>query len=391
MPTIKTTSNETCFAPAGRDSTETIGQLHQLIRNDSVLELVTKTCPTPFVLLTDKRQVITANPVFCLMLGMTLDEVTGIRPGELMKCEYATEGPDGCGTGQHCRFCGAVRTVVESQQSSTQTSGHCHIRLQSGHTLNLNINASPITIAGHNFTSVFIQDMSDNVRRQILERTFFHDIINIVGGIAGLSGVLASEIHSHAEYANEIRVLEQSTRHLLEEIECHRDLVYAESGDLRLCLGSMETTTFLQELTQLYQGHDVAQGRMILLGEICQATISTDTRLLARVLGNMIKNALEATQVGGGVTVTCRDLGDEVVFAVHNDAVMPEEVRFQIFQKSFSTKGTGRGIGTHSMKLLGEEYLKGRVSFTSEEPRGTSVEFALPKTYNSDPSSTYNP
>jgi sensor histidine kinase regulating citrate/malate metabolism len=37
----------------------------------------------------------------------------------------------------------------------------------------------------------------------------------------------------------------------------------------------------------------------------------------------------------------------------------------------------GRGIGTYSMKLFGEKYLKGKVWFTSSAENGTSFFFEL--------------
>jgi len=59
---------------------------------------------------------------------------------------------------------------------------------------------------------------------------------------------------------------------------------------------------------------------------------------------------------------------------------MPHNVQLQIFQRSFSTKAqTGRGIGTYSIKLLGEQYLGGKVEFTSREPDGTAFVLTLPK------------
>jgi len=59
---------------------------------------------------------------------------------------------------------------------------------------------------------------------------------------------------------------------------------------------------------------------------------------------------------------------------------MPEEIQSQVFQRSFSTKAkSGRGIGTHSMKLLGERYLGGRVEFLSDEAAGTTFSITLPK------------
>ena len=50
----------------------------------------------------------------------------------------------------------------------------------------------------------------------------------------------------------------------------------------------------------------------------------------------------------------------------------------KIFQRSFSTKGEGRGLGTYSMKLLTERYLGGRVSFTTSADEGTIFKVALP-------------
>ncbi len=48
-----------------------------------------------------------------------------------------------------------------------------------------------------------------------------------------------------------------------------------------------------------------------------------------------------------------------IEFWVHNHAVMPESVQRQVFQRSFTTKGRGRGLGTYSVKLLTERYLEG--------------------------------
>jgi sensor histidine kinase regulating citrate/malate metabolism len=116
------------------------------------------------------------------------------------------------------------------------------------------------------------------------------------------------------------------------------------------------------------------------LANAWQGVVVTDVQLLARVLGNMLKNALEASGPGDTVTLRCFEENDEVVFSVHNAAVMPREVQLQVFHRSFSTKGgPGRGIGTHSMKLLGERYLRGKVDFTSEHPYGTTFRIAIPK------------
>jgi signal transduction histidine kinase len=86
----------------------------------------------------------------------------------------------------------------------------------------------------------------------------------------------------------------------------------------------------------------------------------------------MLKNALEASGFGDTITLKCYQKGDEIFFSVNNPLVMPKETQLQLFNRSFSTKGAGRGLGTYSMKLLTEKYLKGKISFVSEEGIGTT-------------------
>ena len=55
--------------------------------------------------------------------------------------------------------------------------------------------------------------------------------------------------------------------------------------------------------------------------------------------------------------------------------------RLQVFQRSFSTKGSGRGLGTYSMRLLTEHYLRGSVGFTSSAAEGTTFFASYPHCY----------
>ena len=136
----------------------------------------------------------------------------------------------------------------------------------------------------------------------------------------------------------------------------------------------------MDELRNQYLKHPIAANRSISIGLTWDGAVITDKQILQRVLGNMLKNALEATLPGETVTLSCIDNGETVTFTVNNSEVMPNEVQLQVFQRSFSTKGEpGRGIGTYSMKLFGERYLKGRVDFVSQASVGTTFRLALLK------------
>jgi signal transduction histidine kinase len=92
----------------------------------------------------------------------------------------------------------------------------------------------------------------------------------------------------------------------------------------------------------------------------------------------MLRNALEAAPADGAVSLGFSQDGSSCRFWVHNPGAMAKEVRPRVFRRYFSTKGRDRGLGTYSMKLLTEEYLKGEVSFTSEEQAGTCFTVTLP-------------
>ncbi len=55
-----------------------------------------------------------------------------------------------------------------------------------------------------------------------------------------------------------------------------------------------------------------------------------------------------------------------------------------MFNRTFSTKGEGRGIGTYSIKLLTENYLKGTVSFVSNESKGTVFSIKVRREFPAD-------
>jgi len=124
----------------------------------------------------------------------------------------------------------------------------------------------------------------------------------------------------------------------------------------------------------------VGKNKKLVVSADCEdARIKTDKTLLSRVIGNLVKNALEAEAAGATVTLNCKKSGDGAVFTVHNPGQMPEDSRLQVFQRSFSTKGAGRGLGTYSIRLLTVRYLKGKVSFTTGDS-GTTFLAEYPAT-----------
>jgi signal transduction histidine kinase len=377
------TTVDTYFAPAGRDGYKTLDALAAKIDQTHLFREMVDAVPNPVAILNDKRQVVVANRALLRLLNADEADLRGSRPGEAMQCVNATKGPDGCGTGVHCRICGAVAAILECQESKEQATNECRLTTQTASgpkALDLRVTASFFHLDSQKFTVAVLEDIAKEKRLDVLTRTFFHDVLNTAGGIRGFAQLLEEDLPPGTSERDEAQQLGSMADKLIDEIECQRDLTRAENGQLTVTPKPVRAADMLSELRTLYAAHEVSAGRRIALGPCWDGSLLTDPRLLARVLGNMIKNAVEATPRGGRIVIRCEDQGRQVAFHVDNSEVMPEQVRLQVFQRSFSTKGQpGRGIGTYSIKLFGETYLGGQVSFASQDPEGTTFSIVVPK------------
>lgn len=373
-------SPDTYFAPAGRQDPVEFSRAVAAVAGAPLLSEVLNAVACMVLVLNHQRQIVAANEAALQALNNNASNLLGKRPGEAVSCLRAQDGPDGCGTSRHCITCGAVQAILESQQQHGPVMRECRILAQgpSGFTpLDLKVIARPITVEGVPLIVLAIEDISQAKRLAVLQRVFFHDVLNTVSCISGFVYRLRKRPESLEKVCDGLM---QVSYLLTEEIRAQQDLVAAEAGDLSPQAEPVSTGSLLEELREQYLQNPVAADRAIALRTVWEGIIRTDRRLLMRVVGNMLKNALEATAAGRTVSLDCIDGGSTVTFAVHNVEAMPEEVQLQVFLRSFSTKGQpGRGVGTYSMKLLGERYLGGKVEFSSHAPDGTTFSLTLPK------------
>lgn len=354
------------FAPAGRVSHETLQQEAVKVVNSELISTLLNAMPDFLLVLNEHRQIVAVNQRLLMTFGVADPEsLLGLRPGEAVGCTHAHEGPDGCGTARHCAVCGAVLAILASQNSGLPQQGECQLMLdKDGCTaLDLDVLATPLTIEGERFILLALRDISSEKRRHVMERVFFHDILNSAGGIRGLAALLQEGTTPAAE--NEYKGwMVNLADNLIEEINQQRRLLDAERGAYKPHFETVDLAELLHDVQCLYEHHERVPDRKLELELPVGCTLRTDRPLLRRIIGNMVLNALEASKRGDTVTIGADCLNGLVKIHVTNPGEMSLEVQLQLFKRSFSTKEKqGRGLGTYSMKLFGERYLRGKVDF----------------------------
>ena len=230
-------------------------------------------------------------------------------------------------------------------------------------------NRSSEILSPHDF------EWTDEVIR-LYELSFLHDLLNSAGGLRGYLELL-HEINDPdhlKKYVSNSLILCDS---LINEVEYHREFLLAKNGNFKPVLSDTNANEILQLTVLILSHHSVSKGCKIELSRDCAETIETDKVLLSRLLVNMTKNAVEATEDGGVVSIGACKLKDKIRFAVHNSAAISEKTQNLLFKSHFSTKGNNRGIGLFSIKLIGEK-LGGQVGFDSNEEEGTCFFIDLP-------------
>lgn len=122
--------------------------------------------------------------------------------------------------------------------------------------------------------------------------------------------------------------------------------------------------------------------RINLSVELCDTPlpVSLSAPLLEWVMENLIKNAVDAMEGTGSITVVTSAAGGKAKVTVTDTGKgIPRKNQKTVFNPGFTTKKRGWGLGLTLAKRIVEQYHKGRIFVAWSEPgKGTSFEIDLP-------------
>ncbi len=371
---------DTYFAPAKRTEEKELVAEIRMVNKNPILSGLLHSIGGLLAILDERRQIIAINDSFLKMLGINNpSEALGLRPGEALKCIHSDEEPGGCGTTKFCSTCGAAIAIVASLKGNKPCERICALtanRRGEEVDIALLVRSQPIEIKETKVLLLFLKDITVEQQRAALERTFFHDINNMLSGLLGASEMLVLENNQ----SNLVKIIHKSSLRLKNELDIQKCLSQSGTGAYQPLWQKIDAGYVMEELQACFANHSAAKNKKIIFPANAPSVgVKTDMSLLLRILSNMLTNALEASEKNETVKLSVEHKNSFLIFGVWNKSPIPQNIAQRIFQRNFSTKeGAGRGVGTYSMKLFGEQILGGKINFTTSNETGTMFTLSLP-------------
>lgn len=237
-----------------------------------------------------------------------------------------------------------------------------------------------------------------------------------------ISGAVAI-LHDRTEYTKLMEEL-SGTKYLVDSMRAnnhdftnklHVILGLIQIGEYDKAVSYIENISIIQRetLSTVMHAVDNASFAALLIGKIARASecnvkfilkegirfksaeVSVPSAALVTIAGNLIDNALDAMNMNlnndrprelefGVFTKPGPDVdagnGELLITVRDTGCGIPDDIKDRVFEKGFSTKGTGRGVGMYHTKQLVES-LGGTISFVSEQDIGTSFMVQLKGNY----------
>lgn len=246
--------------------------------------------------------------------------------------------------------------------------------------------------------ALVIEDRAELRRLERVQRDFLanisHELRTPLTAVRLLAETLEDIIDTDPDKAQAfVEKIEMETQHLNDLVSELLELSRIESGQLPMTIEPVESDLLVHEvmarMLPLAQRHrvtlhtDIQQGKTL---------VAADSKQIARVLVNLVHNAIKFTPSGGTITIGTGRLPEEPVqrFFVHDTGIgIRAEELSRIFERFYKTdrarsksdffgpSGGGSGLGLAIARRVVEAH-GGRISAQSTVGKGSLFTFTLP-------------
>ena len=205
-----------------------------------------------------------------------------------------------------------------------------------------------------------------------------------LGTPLGTIAVVARELERYASRMENGQAVEEDARLIRSEIERCRLVLQQMSADGGEPMGEAARWVTAGQLVRdaVAQFTDEQRARIVIEIETADAAMGVPAQAVARSIGALVRNALDASDGAAKVTLRVRDSGGIGEFAVIDRGKgMSPEILQRVSEPFFTTKepGKGMGLGAFLVRTTAER-LGGRLSYESVPGEGSTARLTLPLT-----------
>lgn len=233
---------------------------------------------------------------------------------------------------------------------------------------------------------IVIRDVTVEKEIESSRETFFHmithDMRAPLTSIQGYAQMLGKYTESSPEGTKFLKVILRAANRLNGMIADILNTIKLEHGEMKLRTEVIDASALCGRVAEI---HEPLAARKSIKFSVspppAAITFAGDMGLLERVITNLVGNSLKFTPAGGSVSISCRQVAEDVVFTVEDTGPgVPEAQRSEIFKKYSQMeehKYMGFGLGLAMCKMAVELH-KGSIRVESEVGKGSKFIFSIP-------------
>ena len=346
-------------------------------REAVILRGATENTNEGFVTIDEHHQVIIFNKAAEKIFGYSREEVIGKDLGLILS--------PGCEQGHKqavSRFLETRKSKLIGHQTEFQS-----IR-KSGEKFPLSISFSVSEVEGRLYFTGIIRDLSETkaLQEQVaqserlaalgqLVAEITHEIKNPLIMIGGFARQLSRTIQDEKSQSK-LKIISDEVQRL-ENLILELKEVYRPQ---KLTFEKVNISTLLKEIFSLSKEDCKVAGITLQLEtDEDPLFVEGEAGKLKQVFLNLVKNAMEAMEKGGSLTIRSRRSAGRVEISISdNGPGIQSKDREKLFTPFFTTKPQGTGLGLVVSKKIIEEHPGGTLGLESEEGKGTIVKISLP-------------
>jgi PAS domain S-box-containing protein len=280
--------------------------------------------------------------------------------------------------------------ILYTLQSKRVWQGEIYSKRKNGACFWKQVVWSPIKMESGQITGFFgvIIDITEKRQLEDLKNEFEHlmrhDLKTPLNAVINFPEMIQEDGNLSDEQNECLDLIRESGESMLEQINSSLEMHKLEEGSYRTRSEPADLTAVLSALRKTLL--TLAEKRKIGIqctyesqkNDQALAALNTDLPLFKRLIGNLLKNAVEASPDNGEVEIRVTEQDDQQIIAIHNQGAIPLAARERFFGK-FNTidKFNGTGLGAYSSKLIADTLGYG-LSFTTDEEAGTTLLIRIP-------------